>query len=300
MDDFDEIFDEDEVLDCSLLEEIGKEDGKVTNSGCLGTLIIFITVLIVLTLFTATVVLNADEILLKNGRTINVKSYWEQNGEIIYYKHSINVHLDKNEIEKIINENGEVYVPKNEKQKRDNTAPSHETQEKGDEFVIEMYNHAIELYNQQKYEEAIGFFSICITSGYDLINSYLYRGSALYQRAQKLDENDKNKLEMAEYAKSDFDKAISNGETTGFAYINRAKVKWLIFSENESSKNDLETVIKGNFPLSDMAYYWRGLQEKSLNNDDEARQFMNKSANLGYKEALQILFENPRWPNKKD
>jgi len=42
MDDFDEILDEDEVIDCSVLEEIGKEDGKVTNSGCLGALIIFI------------------------------------------------------------------------------------------------------------------------------------------------------------------------------------------------------------------------------------------------------------------
>ena len=49
MDDFDEIFDEDEALDCSVLEEIGKEDGKVTNSGCLGTLIIFIGVLSAMT-----------------------------------------------------------------------------------------------------------------------------------------------------------------------------------------------------------------------------------------------------------
>ena len=49
MDDFDEIFDEDEALDCSVLEEIGREDGKVTNSGCLGTLIIFVGVLSAMT-----------------------------------------------------------------------------------------------------------------------------------------------------------------------------------------------------------------------------------------------------------
>ena len=48
-DDFDEIFDEIEALDCSVLEEIGKEDGKITNSGCLGTLIIFVGIISAMT-----------------------------------------------------------------------------------------------------------------------------------------------------------------------------------------------------------------------------------------------------------
>lgn len=257
-------------------------------------------VIIAITLFTVTAVLNADEILLKNGRLINVKSYWEQNGEIIYYKYGINVHLDKNKIEKIINKNEDMPVPKKEGQKRDKTVSENEAQEKADDFFPGLYDHAIELYNQQKYEKTIGLLSMCIASGYDLVNSYLYRGSAFYQSAQNLDTNDKNRLEMAEYAKSDFDKAILNGETTGIAYITRAKVKWIILSDNESSKDDLETVIKENYPLSDMAYYWRGLQEKSLKNVQEARKFMYKSANLGYKEAAQILFGNPLWPNKKN
>ena len=49
MDDFDEIFDKDEALDCALLEEIENEQGPKKNSnqggGCLGTLIIFCGVL---------------------------------------------------------------------------------------------------------------------------------------------------------------------------------------------------------------------------------------------------------------
>ena len=49
MDDFDEIFDEDEALDCSLLEEIEREEGKPLNQGCLGTLIIFVGVLSAMT-----------------------------------------------------------------------------------------------------------------------------------------------------------------------------------------------------------------------------------------------------------
>jgi hypothetical protein len=48
-DDFDEIVDEDEALDCSVLEEIEKEEGKVSKSGCLGTLIIFVGVIPVMT-----------------------------------------------------------------------------------------------------------------------------------------------------------------------------------------------------------------------------------------------------------
>ena len=44
-DDFDEILDELEEIDCSVLEEIGREDGKVNNSGCLGTLIVFVGVI---------------------------------------------------------------------------------------------------------------------------------------------------------------------------------------------------------------------------------------------------------------
>ena len=48
-DDFDEIFDELEEIDCSVLEEIGREDGKVTNSGCLGTLIIFVGIISAMT-----------------------------------------------------------------------------------------------------------------------------------------------------------------------------------------------------------------------------------------------------------
>ena len=48
-DDFDEILDELEEIDCSVLEEIGREDGKVTNSGRLGTLIIFVGIISAMT-----------------------------------------------------------------------------------------------------------------------------------------------------------------------------------------------------------------------------------------------------------
>ena len=48
-DDFDEILDELEEIDCSVLEEIGREDGKITNSGCLGTLIIFVGIISAMT-----------------------------------------------------------------------------------------------------------------------------------------------------------------------------------------------------------------------------------------------------------
>ena len=48
-DDFDEILVELEEIDCSVLEEIGREDGKVTNSGCLGTLIIFVGIISAMT-----------------------------------------------------------------------------------------------------------------------------------------------------------------------------------------------------------------------------------------------------------
>ena len=49
MDDFDEILDELEEIECSVLEEIGREDGKVTNSGCFGPLIIFVGIISVMT-----------------------------------------------------------------------------------------------------------------------------------------------------------------------------------------------------------------------------------------------------------
>ena len=57
MDDFfeedDTIFGEDEVFDCMVLDELEKEQGPKKNSnqggGCLGTLIIFITVISAMT-----------------------------------------------------------------------------------------------------------------------------------------------------------------------------------------------------------------------------------------------------------
>jgi len=53
MDDFDEIFDEDEVFDCMVLDELEKEQGQKKNSnqggGCLGTLIIFVGIISAMT-----------------------------------------------------------------------------------------------------------------------------------------------------------------------------------------------------------------------------------------------------------
>ena len=48
-DDFDEILDELEEIDCSVLEEIGREEGKPVKQDYLGTLIIFITILSAMT-----------------------------------------------------------------------------------------------------------------------------------------------------------------------------------------------------------------------------------------------------------
>ena len=54
MDDFDDnIFGEDEVFDCMVLDELGKEEGNKNNSnqggGCLGTLIVFVGIISAMT-----------------------------------------------------------------------------------------------------------------------------------------------------------------------------------------------------------------------------------------------------------
>ena len=49
MEDLDEIIDEIDALDCSVLEEIGREDGHINNKGCFGSLIIFVGVISVMT-----------------------------------------------------------------------------------------------------------------------------------------------------------------------------------------------------------------------------------------------------------
>jgi len=49
MDDFDEILEELDALDCSLLEEIESEEGKPVNQGCLGIVIICVGIIYAMT-----------------------------------------------------------------------------------------------------------------------------------------------------------------------------------------------------------------------------------------------------------
>lgn len=256
-------------------------------------------IIVLVLLSIALPVLNAHEILLKSGEIITVKSYWEQGDEIIYQKFGVNVYLKKTDIEKIFNDTENKPARKKLTARKKVTVPIKKENETADPFFEEVYANALEMYQQEKYENAVGLLSLCIDSGHNLTQSYLYRGAALFELAQRLETEDENRLEMGAYAKSDLDKAISMGENTGLAYISRAKVKWFLLSDSESSvRKDLDAVIEEGSPLTGMAYYWKGKHAQAFLTPFQANKFMHKSADLGHKEATRILFDNPLWPIK--
>lgn len=240
---------------------------------------------------------NAHVILLKNGKKIIVKDFWERGDEIVYQKFGADVHVKKDDIEKIIYEKKKKTAPREVKPQDPTNVPRQQNVEEKDPFYSELYDQALELYHQQKYEKVIGLMSMYIDNGTHLSGPYLYRGSALFELARDLEQSEEKRIEMGVYAKSDLDKAISLGDQSGLAYITRAKIKWLLLSEDKPSvEEDLDKVIDDGLPLSGMAYYWKAKHAQALEMPFEANRLMQKSADFGYEDATRVLFENPLWP----
>ena len=164
-----------------------------------------------------------------------------------------------------------------------------------------IFKEGVNYFNNKMYLEAIDLFTKCINANYNVKDSCLYRGQCYYCLCEifATKKETENRFKLANFAKSDFNQSISLGEDTGLAYIGRAKLNWMQFGNHGPSVlNDLDKVISGGYKYAGMALYWKAIYYKWDQKYVDANVIMIKSADAGYSEAVNIISENPIWPNK--